>query len=222
MKNEFLPCFLLTVFLVISCDVNDSENDDPNIIGGETNIAVTQVGNTITASPVKVGNKSVDVVESVQITKNEGGVLTIKIKADLTKDPALAAINSFVPSTYKNAQGKIDTEVKYKMTSEGIQDFYYDNKPFTIAKFGCKVGDKYSISRSDGKTSTRTVVSKSTTDDFPYGFMFIKTIGVEQNANTPGISKYSYHVNHKFGLVNVTIKLEDGSTASMNLYPTNY
>lgn len=219
--NKFIV-LISAIIIAVSCNVNDSDNDDPNIIGGETNITVTQVGNTITASSVKIGNKTVDVVESVQIIKNEGGVVTVKVKADLTKDLALAAINNWIPSSYKNVQGKIDTEIKYKMTSEGIQDFYKDNKPFTIAKFDCKVGDKYSINRSDGKTSTRTVFSKSTSDDFPYGLMYIKTIGVEQSANTPGISKYSYHVNHKFGLVNITIKMEDGSTATMNLFPTNY
>lgn len=225
-KIIYIIPILFCIISFNSCDKINSlfedNNKDPNVIGGETNLPVTQVGNTITPSSIKIGNNYYDVIESIEIIKNEGGVVTVSVKADLRNEPSLAALNDWLPANYKDANGKIDAEFKYKMTSEGIQDYYKDNKPFTIAKFDCNVGDQYNVNRTDGKTSTRTVFSKSTTDDFPYGFMYIKTIGVEQTANTPGVSKYILYVNHKFGLVNAKIILEDGTSAEVTLYPDNY
>ena len=86
--------------------------------------------------------------------------------------------------------------------------------------YDCKVGDEYNFTTADGKKVSRKVVAKSTEDDFPYGFYYIKTIDVEQNSNIPGVKKIEYKLNHKFGLVYIAMVMEDGTTISSNIYST--
>ncbi len=225
--KRFTGCLLIALLTVFfsSCDkLNSSnENKDPNVIGGDTNIPLAQVGNTVSTGSVAIGNKYYDINSSLEITKNENGFVTIKTSADLSKAPELQAFNNLIPSEMKDATGKINTEIRLKITSEGIQDFFNkDNKLHTIVKYDCNVGDQYKLTKSDGVTITRTVTSKSTTDDTPYGIMYIKAITVEQDSRVPGIKKFIYKANHKFGLVYFAIEAEDGSTASTYIYPTNY
>jgi hypothetical protein len=78
------------------------------------------------------------------------------------------------------------------------------------------------LTKTDGKTITRTVTAKSTTDDFYYGGILIKTITVEQDPKLPGIRKFIYRLNHKFGLVYLQVVAEDGSTIGGYLFPSNY
>jgi hypothetical protein len=65
------------------------------------------------------------------------------------------------------------------------------------------------------------VVAKTGVDDYPYGFMLIKVIQVEETPNylkTTGISKITYVANHKFGLVGVKFTLDDGSNVTFPIY----
>jgi hypothetical protein len=66
------------------------------------------------------------------------------------------------------------------------------------------------------------VVSKSTDDDYPYGFYNIKTIQVETDANnlgsTGGIDKITYIANHKFGLVGVKVTFNDATSVTFPVY----
>lgn len=217
---------ILSALLFLSCDkinsVLDDNKTDPNTIGGDTNIPVAQAGNEIKTSTVKVGNNNYTVEQSIKVTKNENGIATIKVIADLSKISSLNNINNMIPVGLKDAAGKINTEVRYKITSEGIQDYFNkDGKQHTITKFNANVGDKYQLVKSDGRIITRTVTAVSTTDDFPYQSMNIKTIKVEQDSRIPGISKIIYQVNHKYGLVYLEVRADDGSTASTYFYPTN-
>jgi hypothetical protein len=91
-----------------------------------------------------------------------------------------------------------------------------------LVKYDCNVGDTYKLTKSDGTTITRTVTQKSTTDDFYYGGILIKTMTIEQDSRIPGIKKIIYKVNHKFGLVYLTAVAEDGSSIGGYLSPTNY
>lgn len=225
-KLLFLPVIFVSL-LLLSCDkinsiLNDNQSSDPNTIAGDTNLPLTQVGNTVGTSVV-VGGKSYNIGSSISVVKNDNGVTTYKVTADLTKSVDLQKINNYIPSTLKDGTGKINAQINYKITSEGIQDYFNkDGKPHTIAKFDCKVGDVYQIAKSDGKTITRSVTAVSTNDDFPYNGMYIKTITTEQDSRIPGVRKFVYRTNHKFGLVYVEAQLEDGSTAGTYLYPSNY
>jgi hypothetical protein len=145
------------------------------------------------------------------------------VVADLMNYPELAKFNDLIPAVYKDQQGRLNTQMKYKITSEGIQDYAnLDTEPFTMVKYDCKVGDTYKLKKSDGKTITRTVTAKSETDDFSWGFLLIKTITVEQDSRIPGISKIVYRFNHKFGLVYAEVVAEDGSKVSSLFFPSNY
>jgi hypothetical protein len=213
---------IFMVLFVFSCK-SDSANG-PNDLGGDTNIVLAQVGNTATIGSILVGSQYYNSNTSFRITKNDNGVATIKVTADLTQIPGLQTyLANVIPANMKDASGKIDTEIKLKMTSEGIQDYFnIDHKAQTLVKYDANVGDEYSLTLSNGKTKTRTVTAKSTTDDEPYGFMLIKAITVESNSTYLGIRKTIYKVNHKFGIVYAQVVAEDGSTASVYFYPSSY
>jgi hypothetical protein len=171
---------------------------------------------------VKLGADSVDIGARMTITKNEGGLVTAKVTADPTKDPRIAKFAALIPSSAKKPDGTIDTEVKFRVTTEGVQDFFNkDGKPHTVVKYAGNVGDTYKISKSDGTVITRTIVAKSDKDDFPYGFFDIKTMTVEQDSRIPGIKKIVIRANHKFGIVHVEAVADDGSTMSSYVLSKN-
>jgi len=211
----FLSIVILA-FTLSTCDKVNSSNgsEDPNVLGGDPNVDQGQVGYTTTASSVNVGGKYYDINSSLEVIKNEGGVATIKVTADLTNIPALKAFNDFIPASMKDASGKINAEVKLKMTTEGIQDYFNkDGVQHTLVKYNCNVGDEYNLTKSDGVTIHRKVTAKSTDDDTPYGIWLIKAVTIEQDSRVPGIKKFIYKANHRFGFVYFEIVAEDGSSA---------
>jgi hypothetical protein len=219
MKKIIFYLMALIVMSFASCSLFE---EDENELGGETSIPLNQVGNTFTSS-VYSGDNYIDVPSSVEIISSKDGVVNLRIVADLSKDPSLSMINDLIPSTYKDSQGRVSTDIKYKVTSEGIQDYNnIDQKAHTLVKYDCEVGDKYTVSKSDGKTITREVTAKSDQDDFSWGWLMIKTITVEQDSRIPGISKIVYRLNHKFGLVYAEVVANDRSTISTYIFPANY
>lgn len=223
MKNliSILVVFLIS-FFIISCDTTESD-DDPNSLGGDTNLPISQVGNTVETGNVNINGTTYDIGGVFEVINNNNGVVTLKVTADLRNVPGLKVFNDFIPSKMKDAAGKINTNVQFKVTSEGMQDnLNVDGKLHTLVKYNANVGDQYQLKTSNGKTITRQVTERTNQDDFPYGFMDIKTIKVEQDSRITGIKKFVYRLNHKFGLVFVEIIMDDGSSASVYLYPSNY
>lgn len=219
----YISLLVFPLLIFISCDIFDSDSEDPNILGGDTNIPLGQVGNTIDAGRIQIGANSYNADASIQIVKNEKGIATIRIKADLTNIPELKNILDLIPSNMKDDEGKIDADFQFKITSEGIQDeLNRDGKLHTMVKYNVEVGDQYQLQTSNGKTITRTITERSTTDDFSYGFWLIKTIKVEQDSRVPGVSRIEYRFNHKFGLVFFEVFTEDGMSASVYLFPDIY
>lgn len=219
MKKVALLCssLLLTLFFA-SCKKDDSPSG-PNDLGGEVNTPLGQVGTQFTNSGVIIGNKIYTVLQPMTITKNDNGIVTVKIVADLSKVPELAVLNNYFQPSMKDSLGRLNTEVQFKITSDGIQDtFNPDHKLHTMVKYDCSVGDQYPLTGSDGKTITRTVTTKSTDDDFSYGLYLIKAITVEQNSLIPGVKKIVYKANHKFGLVYLQLVPESGASGSMYIY----
>jgi hypothetical protein len=216
MKKLFFV-ILSAAILITSCKKNsDSE------IQGDTDIPLNQVGNTFSSSASVNGNY-VDIPGSCVITKSEGGLATFELIVDLKSIPALAPIDDLIPDDYKDGQGRLNVEGKVKITSDGIMDYTNaDDKPLVMVKYDCKVGDQYTLKKSNGSTITRSVTAKSDTDDFEWGFYLIKTITVEQDSRIPGISKIVYKFNHKFGLVYLEAIAEDGTKFSSLIYPQNY
>lgn len=228
MRTKWLLFLLFSAFLVTSCDkieelLEGDKKDDPNTIGGTTTVPLNEVGNVVDVGTVTVGTKSYDLKETIKVIKNDNGLTTVEVKATIPNSPEIQNLVNRLPASVKDANGNINTTIDFKITSEGIQDFFNkDHKQHTIVKYDANVGDTYKITKSDGSVITRTVTQKSTTDDYPYGFMNIKVITVEQDSRIPGVKKIVYKANHKFGLVNVQFVLEDGSVVGGNLYTTKY
>lgn len=218
--KKLLPVLLVLSipFFFTTCDTTES-NDDPNSLGGDPDLTLGQVGNTFETGSLRIGNNSYDINGVFEVTNNNSGVVDIKVNADLSQVPALATFNDFIPASMKDANGKINCNVQFKVTTEGMQDnLNVDGKLHTLVKYNAKVGDQYQLKTSNGKTITRQVTERTDQDDFPYGLMLIKTIKVEQDSRIPGISKFIFRLNHKFGLVYVEIVMEDGTSAYIYLY----
>ncbi|MBK8212568.1 MAG: hypothetical protein IPK71_02365 [Myxococcales bacterium] len=225
MKSRWLAAGSLVVMVTLaglSCSSSTTEDIPLDTLAGDTNVPQAQVGNVISLGTVKLGADNVDIGARMTITKNEGGLVTAKVTADPTKDPRIAKFAALIPSSAKKPDGTIDTEVKFRVTTEGVQDFFNkDGKPHTVVKYAGNVGDTYKISKSDGTVITRTIVAKSDKDDFPYGFFDIKTMTIEQDSRIPGIKKIVIRANHKFGIVHVEAVADDGSTMSSYVLSKN-
>lgn len=207
MKNII---FLLVIMLATVLFSSSCSKDEVNELDGDTNIPMNQVGN-IFQGGVLVNNVFVPGYSSEVIASNNG-VATIEFIYDFSAVAELAFIDDLIPEELKDATGKLNTQADIKMTTNGILDYTNaDEAPFVAVKYDAKVGDKYVLKKSNGKTITRTVTARSETDDFEWGLMLIKTITVEQDSRIPGISKFVYRFNHKFGLVHVEAIAEDGT-----------
>lgn len=212
MKRILLSLSLLT--LLFSCDLLTKQEVSSTSVGGDTNLDNNKVGYSVNPSVV-IGTSNFTSNSSIVVTNNDNGVVTMTIKSSLPGN-----ISNMIPASYKDATGKLNTTMKYKNTSEGILDYTNkDGKPFVIINYSSNVGDKYVLTKSDGTIITRTVTAKSATDDYPVmgGFMYIKTMTVEQDSRIPGISKIIYIANHKYGLVAVKVVTSDGTTTKISL-----
>ena len=212
--KKLLYFFLIALFITSCTKSNDAP---PNELGGDTNLAMNEIGNTYNAS-VYINDEYVNLNESVVITNKEDGEVIVRIQADLPDSPVVNLISS---EFIKN--GRIDGEFRFKNTSEGVLDYFNkENKPFIIAKYDAKVGDKYVLDLAGGRKVTRTVTKKSSSDDFEWGWYYLKTITVEQDSDIPGIAKIIYNVNHKFGWVSVDVIMEDGSCIFLLIFSSKY
>lgn len=222
MKTISTISLLFLALFFVSC--KESPTEGPNEISGDTNIPLNTVGNDF-GPTVYFGSSYLNIRDTMYITKNENGLITYKVWADLSNYPAIKAI---LPANRLDSAGNLNTTIHLKVTSEGIQDFRFAKsdftKPFTIVKYNCSVGDKYQFTTTDGVTITRTVTQKSTTDDFGYAFFLIKTNTTEEDNVTDlnGVKKIKYITNHKFGLVQVVLVLTDGSELKITLFPSKY
>jgi hypothetical protein len=218
--------FFCGLILIGLCSCSDIENlfggkdEEPNELNGDTKIAMGEVGNIFSAS-LNIDGNYLDLNEDCQILSNDNGVITMDIKCDLPKIPALQNYIDQIPVEMIN-NGRVNAQVKFKITSEGVQDYFNkDGKPHTIVKYDCNVGDEYKLTKSDGKTITRKVTAKSDKDDFPYGFFNIKTITIEQDSRIKGIQKFILRANHKFGIVHVQAVMDDGSIIQSYVFSKN-
>lgn len=207
----------------ISCSKNDPVViPSENYLGGDTNVILGQVGNTFTGN-FKIGNNYYDLNENFRITSNVDGIVTANLKADLSQISELSSLQNIAPPEFLDSEGKIDFDLKFKVTSDGIQDFSNDdNYAHTLVDYNSVVGSAYSIRHSDGTVHTRQVTAKSVNDDYYWNGMLIKTITVEQKAPVPGVEKYVLQANHRFGIVYFEIVMEDGSSISSPFYPAYY
>jgi opacity protein-like surface antigen len=205
-----LLALLAVVLLVSSCDLLDSSAEEPNELGGNGTIDLTQVGNDwgVSLNYQDFGPAFQNVQEDIKvIARDNNGVCTFEATftfdtvatlaldtllgtqdlADDAKrmvlDAALAKYGATIDTADKDNM-TLHVIVKAKVTDAGIQEFINSkgdlSKPFTIVKYNAGVGDKYEFTRSDGIRLQRTVTSKSTTDDYQVGFWLLKVIKVKE------------------------------------------
>lgn len=210
MKTKIL---LLTVFFLSflsACDL--LKKDDDTILGGEQS-PMGLVGETVSSSSATIAG--VSGFNASVIALNDG-VSTFTGSATVNNTILKNLLSNFPELTISG--NTISTNnLKFKITKEGIE-FKSGARAGIWVKYNASIGDTYPI----GSTGdVRTVVAKSTTDDYPYGFWLIKVVKVEESntfLTNAGINKVTYIANHKFGLVGIKFTLSDNSEASFPVF----
>lgn len=245
--NKYLRIFLFISLGLYFVSCKDSVQG-PNEIGGSADVAFTKLGAVTGCTLTLNGTYLNNLNDSIVVTKNDGGNVTTTVKfgfdtAATKKLDTLFGTSGFSASAKKTLLelylkkfgAKIDTTnknamtlemtLRTKVTSEGIQDYMYGggdlSKPFTMVKYNCAVGDKYEFTDVDNVKITRTVVKKSTTDDYLVGGWYLKVMQVEETKEDAVISKITYVFNHKFGIVGANVVFKTGKTAYMGFMPPN-
>ncbi len=224
-KTGFALLLLAAIFVVPSC----KKNTDPTILTGDTNIPLTQK-DSVTSIFFKVNGSNLPGA-SIKVISNDNGMVTYGATIDLTAYPDSLVSNliTLIPQliNYYNPQGVVwsvtgnntlNIQFKIKVTSEGMQNYFVEGKPWTI-RYADGVGTNNSVTRSNGQTLTTTVTEKTGVDDWPYSLWLIKTSKVEFTApaDDPSISKVTFRINHKFGLVYVKVEGKNGKVLELDL-----
>ena len=205
-----LFCTLSVLFFFSSCD----EILKPVTTLGGSQSPMGEVGVIVTSSSVPIAGVS---GFSASVTTLTDGVSTYSAQATVTNALLKNMVSDF-PGVTVNGNTVTITGLKIQQTTEGIKCLTGDGAGI-IVKYSSEVGDTYPVGDTGNK---RKVVSKSTDDDYPYGFYNIKTIQVETDANnlgsTGGIDKITYIANHKFGLVGVKVTFNDATSVTFPVY----
>ncbi len=220
MKSEILKLSLITaiaVLLLMSCDIlgggSDSSSATKPIGGNPTPIG--EVGNTFNV-PAITGASN----HSFQVVEQDGATSVIEFSASVT-NPAILQVANYL-NAFNVSGNEVTGRLKFRITSKGVQTFTSDGTPFTLVEYDAKKGDRYRLKRSGKPDLVRTVVHKSSDNDFYWGFMMIRTIQIEETGiASPGVSKIKYYFNHRFGLVGMDVFFEDGSEMLMWVFSEN-
>jgi hypothetical protein len=213
MKKLLVVLLGLTVGLTsISCE-KILDKEDANELKGEQS-PMGEVGATVSSSSAEIAGVS---EFSAVVTSLKDGVSSYSATAKVSNTLIKNMVANFPGVKIEGDQVSI-TDLKMQQTTEGIKCITGPGAG-VIVKYDSKVGDTYPIG-STGKE--RKVVSKTGVDDYPYGFMLIKTIQVETDPNilknTGGINKITYIANHKFGMVGVKVDFDDGESVKFPVY----
>jgi len=214
MKNLFPLLIIMTLtVLCLSCK-KSSEDSTTTGLGGDPS-PMGQVGTTVSSSSIEIAGLK-NFSGSVISLKN--GVSTYTGKATVTNS-LIKNMLANVPQVVTTGDTVSTTSVQIKSTTAGIESVA-GLRPGIVVNYSSVVGDKYAITSSSDK---RTVVSKSTTDDYFYGFLMIKVMKIEETVSgalksTTGLDKITYWANHRFGLVGIEFSYSDGSSANFPLY----
>lgn len=200
MKTKLLLPALMLAALFVSCEKYDTIRGNQSPIG--------EVGNTISSSSMSVAGVSNINAEVVSL---EGGVSVFSGTAVVSNDNIKNILSGF-PEVDVVGNSVTVSDIEFKLTDKGIESVS-GLATGTIVEYDAKVGDEYKT--SDG---IRTVVSRSSDDDYMYGFFLIKVIEVEENLNKFGVKQIRYWANHRFGLVGIEFTFDDNSTARYPVY----
>jgi hypothetical protein len=199
MKSNLFIFLLSAILVFASC-----KKDNDSVLGGDQS-PMGEIGVTVgSTSAVVAGVSGV----AGTVVSLENGISSFTGTAVITNS-TIKNILANHPLTTINGNNVTVSGVELKITSEGIESIT-GLAPGIIVKYDAQVGDTYA--------GNRTVTSRSTDDDYPYGFMLIKAIKVEENTNKFGVKKTIYWANHRFGLVGIEFTFDDNSTAKFPVY----
>jgi hypothetical protein len=212
MRNN-LMIFTLFIFTLISC------KKEGDLVLGGTPTLIGAVGNTFTSSHSISGLSSV----SAEVVELNDGVSVINATATVT-NPDLAnlanALEPFYPSNIEIDGNEISLELKMRFTDKGIASVTDDGE-IILVKYDATVGDQYTATVG-GTTITNTVISRSTEDDYSWGWLNIKVIEVESTGhNAGGLEKVTYYANHRFGLVGIKATFDNSNIVFADIFSTN-
>jgi len=120
------------------------------------------------------------------------------------------------------------------LTTDVFSDYFYSSgdksKPYTLVNFNDAVGTQYKFNLGSVQV-VRTVLSKSTTDDFYVGAlgMYIKTMQVKEDVpagltvdgKTTKTKTIYWVLNHKYGVVYAEVVQTDNTVLYFPLVSTN-
>lgn len=216
---------LATLMVFSSCKKGEP---DPNFLDGEWDIPLTKVGSETTLYP-QLGTYEFPPFDAV-VTKNDQGIVNYKIKInpDLTGNPDSVLLQTVIDMLVEGGEFNIDSAemldvgIQFRITSKGYQVYSQDGKPQTIVRYDDPVGTTYSFDNIYTNQKIRGAVTEKTgLDDWPMGFLLIKTSKVEFEypEEFPLIDKVIIRANHRFGLVYAEVKFKNGKSGSIDLIP---
>lgn len=195
------------VLTLFSCKKDTEEKKSTDLGGDQSSMGL--VGTTVTSASWTIAGVSGFTATTTSLTN---GISTFTAQATIKND-ILKNMVANLPGVTVQGDVVSTTDLKLKSTTEGIQLMTGPGAGILV-KYGSAVGETYPIG-SSGKV--RTVTYRSTTDDYPMGLMMIKVVKVEEvptSLKGGGVTKITYIANHKFGLVGVEFKFDDGTTAT--------
>lgn len=201
-------------------------------MGGSPEQAITEIGNETEVS-FKVGDLTLPSTMEVK-DRDADGVVTYDFTLDFSSLPTATRnlIEELIPDKYQDGPYKVSTDFKVRITSEGYQDFFFDETPWIAFRYDDPVGTKYlKEGASPDKWNYREVTEKTGENDFAWGGMLIKTSKIEQTFK-PGsaltgvggsekASKLVMRANHRFGLVFLEFQLTNGEKVEVT-FDHNY
>lgn len=201
---------LVMVVVLSSCGLLDGNDDNSgrSPLGGDPSPMGTVGHEFGVVTPNGVDDEMVEVIDY------SNRISTVQYTATISNSALLEMVKAMPDVTVNGNQASVSR--KYRITTKGFQSVY-DEGNLTLMNYEAKEGDKYSINRN-GSTLERRVTKVSKEDEYQWGFMFIKTVHVEETGrNIPGVSKIEFVGNHRFGMVGVKIYFEDGTSQNMTV-----
>lgn len=211
--KKIIFCLSAALLIIISMSCKKSDDESTNLEGDQSPMG--QVGTTISSSSIAIAGVS-DFNGTVVALNN--GVSSYNGSAVVT-NAVIKNMLSNVPQLTIKGDTVFAKDIQARSTTEGIEVFS-GLRPGIMVVYGAGAGESWPI---EGSSDKRTVISKSTDNDYPYGFMFIKVSQIDEPVtgalkSTTGLSKITYWANHRFGLVGVQFEFSDGSTTKFPLY----
>jgi hypothetical protein len=204
----FSVVFSFACAVVIALCTNPAGGDVNGPIGG-TVLDQAAAGKIVSMTTAVAGIANA----TAKVLSVENGISNIELKAVLT-DSRIKAIAQLQTGYCTVSGDTVKGTFGARVTDQGIQ-LVSNGKNSTIVRFGDPVGTVYT---SEVSGRTHTIISQSSTDDFPWGGMNIKVYKVAETINVGGSSvKVHFYANHRFGLVSYELVFEDGSIIKSNL-----